>query len=246
MSTLNVLSWQNENGLTSYPFSFDIEPRDVIVDAKFIQFDNFVPVLESISVEPDKLIFTITLDYQQVEAVLYKELYTIGEPYRSLRLYNTDKSRYLGVLTVGEGVETLWSNYAGRYMKYSASFLASTVRSIPSKDAVYLLDGSYGDVSLQRTSDDTTIFYNISEKTTLNPAGRNSVTFNAVAGHAVPQNTERPNALKQINLVKPIKNNINLSSNDVIKISPTYGTGLTVALVAGNVSSSFAVPSLNS
>lgn len=246
MATYNTLGWQNENALSSYPFALDIEPRDLIVDAKFVQFDGFIPILNSVTVEDDRLNLKLTFDYGETTAALYKEAYFLGEEYRSVRLYNKTKTRYVGALTFGSGASTLWDAYAGRYLEFNSTFLANTVRSIPSKDAVYLLDGSYGDLKLARTVDDTTIFYNVSKKSVTNPGGLNTVTLNAVTGHAVPEGASRPNGLKQINLVKPIKNNINLASNDVIKISPVYGVGISMDLVSGSISSSFSVPSLTS
>ena len=184
MATYNTLGWQNENALSSYPFALDIEPRDLIVDAKFVQFDGFIPILNSVTVEDDRLNLKLTFDYGETTAALYKEAYFLGEEYRSVRLYNKTKTRYMGILTFGSGASTLWDTYAGRYLEFNSAFLANTARSIPSKDAVYLLDGSYGDLKLARTVDDTTIFYNVSKKSVTNPGGLNTVTFNAVTGHA--------------------------------------------------------------
>jgi hypothetical protein len=246
MATYNTLGWQNENGLSSYPFLRDIEPRDFIVDAKFVQFDNYTPTLNSIAVEDIRIDLVFTFDYGEGQVSFYREAYELGDEYRSVRIYNKNRTRYMGSVTFGPGAATLWDMYAGRYIEFNTPFLACVTRSIPSQDAVYLLDGSYGDLNLSRASDDTTIFYNVSKKSLSNPGGLNSITFNAVAGHAAPQGANRPNGLKQINLVKPIKNNINLASNDVIKVSPVYGAGLSMDLVSGTISSSFSVPSLTS
>jgi hypothetical protein len=239
MSLYNPLNWQNENALSSYPFAEDLNPQDFIVDAKFVQFDNFTPILNSVQVDEDRVTLDITLDYGTANFTLYKEIFDLNQNSSQLRLYNTDKSRYMGVVCFGPGTRLLWEEYIGRKLNYSAAFLGCTVRSIPSKDAVYLLDGSYGDLLLSRTAQDTSIFYNVS-------TSLNAITFNAVTGHAVPEDSSRPTALKQINLVHPIKNNINLSSNEVVKISPVYGRGLSIDLVSGNVASTFSVPKLTS
>lgn len=244
MAIYNTIGWQNENALSSYPFTLDIEPMDLIVDAKFTQFDAFIPTLNSVLVESDRLELSFLFDYGAITAVFYKEAYILGEEYRNLRIYNKPKTRYLGQVTFGQGALFLWEMYAGRFLEFNTPFLSSTTRSIPSKDAVYLLDGSYGDVVLSRTQDDTTIFYNTAKKTLASPDKPNTITFNAVTGHAVPESASRPNALKQINLVKPVKNNINLASNDVIKISSVYGAGISMDLVSGTLSSSFSIPSL--
>ena len=62
MAIYNPLSWQNENALSSYPFSEDIDVQDFIVDAKFVQFDNFLPILNYVLVERDRLNLTMTFD----------------------------------------------------------------------------------------------------------------------------------------------------------------------------------------
>ena len=51
MANYNPLNWQNENGLSSYPFDRDLEVQDFIVDARFVQFDNYVPVYNNRIVE---------------------------------------------------------------------------------------------------------------------------------------------------------------------------------------------------
>jgi len=243
MALYNPLSWQNENGLTSYPFAFDLDVQDFLVDAKFVQFDGFTPVLNKVKVNADNIIITLTFDYgASLPATLYKEVYELGDEYRSLRLYNDDASRYMGVVTFGSGVNILWDNYVGRELTYNAPFAANTTSSIPSKDAVYTLDSNYGDVQLSRTLEDKAIFYNVSTEL-------NALTFNAVYGHAI--STSSPggdgppvNGLRQINLVRPINNNINLASNDVIKITSRNAASLYVDLVAGTPSTSFLLPTL--
>jgi hypothetical protein len=62
MGSLNVSNWQNETGLSGYPFEFESDIRDFIVDASFVQFDNFAPVLNYAMVESDNVNITITFD----------------------------------------------------------------------------------------------------------------------------------------------------------------------------------------
>ena len=240
MANYNPLNWQNENGLSSYPFEEDLEIQDFIVDARFVQFDNFTPILNYINVEVSKIELSITFDYGENTNLLFlKSKYDTGEAYRNIRIYQPSNKRYLGSVVFGQGAQTLWREYTGQRIVYNKSFSTDTVRSIPSKDAVYLFDSSYGDITLGRTALDRSIFYNVSEEL-------NSITFNAVGGHSVTEVIESglSNSLKQINLVKPIHNNINLASNDVVKITPVNTASLQISLVAGNKSNAFSIPSL--
>lgn len=242
MSQYNPLSWQNENALSGCPFSIEPEIQNFIVDAKFVQFDGFVPTLDYIIVQPDKIYFAITFDCGQVVTSNFlKETYDLGEEYRSLRLYTSNNDRYLGVLVFGLGAADLWQNYIGRKLTFSQSFSPTTVRSVPFKDAVYLFDGNYGELQLSRTSLDSSVFYNTS-------AALNSITFNAVAGHSVTQGTSvqilEKKGLRKINLVPPVNNNINLMSNDVIKIKTFNASSLTIELVTGSATQAFVIPSL--
>lgn len=239
MASYNPLNWQNENGLSSYPFDSDLEVQDFIVDARFVQFDNFIPKLNYIYIDLAKIDISITFDYGEANLTFLKSQYIQGDAYRNIRIYQPSNNRYLGSIVFGLGAETLWQQYSGQKIIHDVYFSADTVRSIPSKDAVYLFDSSYGNISLGRTAADTTIFYNTSEEL-------NAITFNAVSGHSVDESSESGNSrgLKQINLVKPLHNNINLASNDVIKITPINTSSLQISLVAGSKASTFSIPSL--
>jgi hypothetical protein len=240
MATYNPLSWQNENALSGYPFKQELELSNFIVDANFIQFDNFIPILNKVFIDTDKIELTLTFDCGVVSGVsFHQEKYAEGDAYRLVRIYQPSNNRYLGMLTFGEGLQTIWEQYKGQTFVYNTPFVTETVRSIPSKDAVYLFDSSYGDIHISRTAQDRTIFYNASEEL-------NSITFNAVGGHTVEDviDAGAVQGLKQINLVKPLHNNINLASNDVIKINPVNASSLQISLVAGNKSTAFAIPTL--
>lgn len=235
MSSYNPLSWQNENSLSSYPFGADLDVQDFIVDAKFVQFDNYTPVLNYVTVDTDRIIINAMFDEGETNIVFFKSMYDKGEAYRSVRIYNSAEDRYFGVIIFGPGTQTLWSDFIGRRLQYNTPFAVETVKSVPSKDAVYTFDGYYGDVLLNRTQDDTAIFYNISEEA-------NAVTFNAVGGHSVVGIV--PEGLRKINLVGPKNNNITLSANDVIKMTSLNGRSLSVDLVAGKGARSFILPTL--
>lgn len=237
MATYNVLNWKNENALSNYPLAEALEVQDFLVDAKFVQFDGFVPILNYIKIDYDRIKLTVTFDYGENTAIeLLKSVYDRAELEHSVRIYTPDASRCLGMLTFGAGAQTLWQNYGGRVLTINKAFLADTVRSIPSQDAVYLLDGSYGDVLLTRTQNDSTIFYNTSTTA-------NAVVFNAVGGHSVPE-AAKPIGLRKINLVLPQDNNINLASNDVIKLNSFNSQSLTISLVSGSPATAFAIPTL--
>jgi hypothetical protein len=236
MSSYNILEWHDENSLTSYPLSEELEVQGIFVSANFIQFDNFVPVLNELFVDSSSLNIKITFDFGQHTAITFsKQRYDTGEAYRYLRIYTPDKSRYLGSLSFGRGAETLWNEHVGRKFTYTLSFDACTVRSISSASGVYLLDGSYGDVTLDRTEQDSTIFYNISEPL-------KTITFNAVTGHSVEATDTI--GLRKINLVSPVRNNINLAANDVIKFTPQNAAALSVDLVSGVSPTGFNIPTL--
>jgi len=240
MALYNPLEWRNENALSGYPLTQETDYQSFLVDAKFVQFDNFIPVLNTAFVDNAKIRLTITFDYGIHTAIeLIKSNYNLGEAYRSVRIYQPDTARYLGMLVFGDAPSNMWATISGSSIKFNTPFAPETVRSIPKKDAVYTFDGSYGDVQLARTEDDAAVFYNTS-----NTGGFNSITFNAVGGHSKGSNIAQ--GLRKINLVGPIVNNINLVSNDVIKIVPSNAVALTVSLVAGTSATSFTIPSLNS
>jgi hypothetical protein len=238
MSTYNPLEWQNGNSLSGYPLTQETDYPSFLVDAKFVQFDNFVPTLSTVFVDTAKIRLTIIFDYGTHTTIeLLKDDYNKGEAYQNLRMYQPDTNRYLGILTFGDGPLDMWATSTGTVIQYNTPFLPETVRSVPKNDAVYTFDGSYGGVVLGRTSSDTTIFYN-----TAKTAELNSVTFNAVGGHSIAGLTAK--GLRKINLVDPVANNINLVSNDVIKITPLNASSLTIGLAAGTAPSAFTLPTL--
>lgn len=242
MANYNPLSWQNESSLSNHPFDVELDIRDVIVDARFVQFDNFIPVLNYIEVERDLVRFTITFDDGINNSGSVKKTdFSQDDKYKCVRIYSASNYRYLGTITVGTGLYELWDAYVGRKLTYNTRFARYVTRSIPSKDAVYLFDGSFGDVELGRTAGDTTIFYN-TVKLEQNIAGLNALVFNAVGGHSI-DTVGVINGLRKINLVPPANNNITLSSNEVIKMSVSNDT-LTINLVAGAPATTFTVPTL--
>jgi hypothetical protein len=239
MAIYNVLSWRNENSLTGHPFQNESPIPGFIVDARFVQFDGFIPLLKSVRVEDDSVFLDILFDLpKSIEVVFTKNWFNLGEKGRHIYIHYSTPTyrRYMGSISFGEGTSELWPGYVGRKLNFGLQFLPETVRSIPSKDAVYTFDGDYGDVTIGRANNDSSIFFN---KTP------NAIVHNAVGGHSV-ENTV-PQGLRQINLVKPRNNNINLASNDIIKMSSPTNTTLVISLVGGSTSGrSFAAPTLSS
>jgi hypothetical protein len=239
MAAYNVLSWRDENSLTGFPFQEEISIPNFIVDARFVQFDGFVPQLKSIRIETDFIALSILFDIsREIEVIFTKTSFDLGEQGRHANIHYTTPTyrRFMGVVSFGTGASALWDSYVGRKLTFNLSFLPETVRSIPSKDAVYTFNGDYGDVKLSSAADDKTVFFN---KTS------NAVVHNAVGGHSIENTT--PQGLRQINLVKPRNNNINLASNDIIKMSSPTNTTLTISLVGGALGGrSFAIPTLSS
>lgn len=240
MAIYSTLSWQNENTLTGFPLVENLFAPDIITDAKFIQFDNFTPHLNSILVDSDSLILSITFDFGTLNSLKFlKSTYISGSEYHYLRIYTPDQKRYVGSLTFGKGLTELWQSFVGRKYTINKAFLKSTVISIPKKDGVYTFNSLSGSINLSRLPTDSTIFYNV--YTAKSAAEYSSITFNAVAGHQI---TGDPQVLRKINLVSPVNNNINLASNDVIKIFSDNNTALKIELASGETSKSFLVPTL--
>jgi hypothetical protein len=240
MSYLNPLSWQNENALSNYPLDNFTNYPNFIVDANFIQFDFFIPILKYVLVETTSIKLTVLFDYGLNQDITFnKAKFLQGDVYKFIRIYNDDNSRYLGTLTLDSSTLDFWENYIGRQLIYDAKFKTSTVKSIPKNHGVYTFDNTYGDIVITTPTEDKTIFYNTYKFNSL----KSNLIFNAVTYHEITNNSQ---ALKKINLVKPVDNNITLSSNDLIKITPSASTGenLEISLVTGKPDKTFIIPTL--
>jgi hypothetical protein len=253
MSEYIALSWQNENGLTNYPLTLPFEINDLIVDASFIQFDNYVPTFSSVLIGENYMTFNLIFDLGEVSATYNQSDYSAG--IKNLRFYDNGGDRYLGCLTIGVGATKAWDSYVGENLIAGATlggpipFVASTVKSIPLNDAVYTLDGSYGEIYLGANQDVADSFADIGGIIYQTSAGGNtifynsvssppSITFNAV-GNSVPPASNNIYPLKQINLTKPKNNNITIGGNDVIKFNSINNQNLEIYVVGqGGASSS--------
>lgn len=196
MSQIGKLSWLNENALTPYPLVKSIGYDDVLLDANFIQFDNFTPVLQSITVTETGIVFTIQFDLIVKDITIPSNFFTgVGVSYK---IY--EDSRYLGCLVFGRGIFNLLETKT-QLLNLNASFLSHLVRGIPSGAGVYSIQNKYGEVTLSK---DINIWYVVSG---------GDVTINAVA---VKPYTDTP-YLKTLNGVPPRDNNVIIKDNAVIK-----------------------------
>jgi len=222
-----VIEWENEHALSAYPFTVDAPLNNVIVDASFQQFANFVPLINYIEVSSTFLTINLTYDTGTSNFVLQQADYLAGLNY--IRL--TVGTRYIGRITFADGVNTLWNNYVGEKVIYNLLFVASTVRSINEQAGVFYLNNLFGNIVLSSSSTDETVFFN-----TNNDIYKNFITFNAVGNHKFPLTTSFQ-ALKKINLMSPVNNNIFIASSDVIQISGDGIGSLNVTLVGSQPNS---------
>jgi hypothetical protein len=212
------LDWENQNAVSAYPFTEDAPYNNIIVDANFQQFDNFIPVLNYIEVSTDFLTLNITYDTGTTNFIFLQSDYVAGTNFLRLMV----GTRYIGKLTFQDGVNTLWNTFVGQVLQFNLSFVATTVKSISLNSGVFSLAGLFGNVVLTTPSSDNTIFYNT--------IGSNGLTFNAVGNFKLPYPLLSP-ALKLLNLISPTNNNIFISSDQVIQINGDGIGSLNVSLV---------------
>jgi len=218
--SIGVISWTNETSLSPYPLASSFGYDNVLVDANFVQFDNFVPVLNSIELVDTNLELVITFDIGPV---------TISVPISNLSEYRyshriTYDNRFLGQLVFGEDVFTILDNTLGNLniKNIGIPFLPLTVRSIPSTAGVYSLAGKYGPVVMDSEPE---IWFDVNS---------NDVTFNAVAGIDYSDTKY----LKTLNSVHPVTNGVYIRDNLVIKVRSLGSSTIEVTLVgASDVSS---------
>lgn len=226
MATIFDLEWENQNGVSSYPFLIDAPLNNIVVDASFIQFENFIPILNYVQVSAASLTFNIIYDTGISNFTLTQSDYNSGLNF--IRLFAS--TRYIGRLVFGPGVNTLWNNYVGQQINFNLPFVSTTVRGISNTCGVFSISGLYGGIEFTRTTLDENIFFNTAS---------NNVTFNAVANNQFPT-TPPAQALKLLNLLAPVDNNIFLSSSDVVQISGNSTGSIAVSLVGSNPLSNLA------
>lgn len=220
---IDVFAFQNENSYTAYPLDYSSElfpspellPLNFLTDANFIQFDGFIPILQSLEINSTAILLTIKFDLEVVVVTLLFSGFAEGT---TVKAYGTN-SRYLGKLIFGNGALTLWTSFLNRNIDLNIPFLASVVRPISSSAGVYSIEGVIGAVTLAH---DDNIFYDETG---------NNITLNAV-GQLTPV---VGNVLKTINGVAPVDNAIFISGSDLIRIYLNGDNSLTFAVAGPNV-----------
>ena len=203
-----ILNWLNETSLTPYPLTKSFGYDGFFIDAHFVQFDNFVPILNYVRFFQKQVEISITFD--KVTKILYlnDEYYTTL--YSTIRI--TDNNRYLGLLKFGQGlIKFAEESGEQRQININTKFLSHVVKSIPSNCGVFSIDNKYGELAF--LSDDY-VYYDVD--------GAN-ITFNAVYYPPI----ENELYLKTLNLVGPEHNNVFIKNTDIIKV---YSEASTVIL----------------
>ena len=141
MNGIGITEWQNNQ--TDYPLKSAGKLSGIFCDASFVQFDGFIPILNSVSIVSDKLQMVFTMDDgTQTFEPLIADI-SQGYKYR-LRSNN----RYYGVVVFGRSIDSIISGVYGASITAGYRFESCTVRSIDSTNGVYSLQGNYGDVSI--------------------------------------------------------------------------------------------------
>lgn len=215
-NTIGILEWTNEHSNSSYPLSKPFTPQDFIVDAMFVQFDGFVPVLKTITIKQGKATIVVTTDAGDVSVIVSRPSISY---FPGFAVELRAAGRFLGQLVFGQGLVTLFSTHLEAVLKPNISFLPSVVRGISSRGGLYSLAGYSGDVNVYTgpTPQSRSIFFNQSG---------NQVTWNA--GWAGNQLQQQP--LKTLNGVAPRGNALFIEDSELIKATP-QGDGVLVSVV---------------
>jgi hypothetical protein len=204
MTQIGILEWQNEQALSSYPMVTSFGYDALFVDANFIQFDNFIPVLKKIYVTSENVVIDILIDTGLLSVTIVNSFFT--NPGLVKKIYSNN--RYIGKLVFGRYAIELAENI-GFSLTLNNPFLPCLVKSIPSKCGVYTINGLYGNLTFNH---DSVVYYGITG---------NDITVNAVDTGS----TSSILFLKSINSILPIANNIYLKDTDTVKIT-TEGTNI--------------------
>lgn len=217
MKTIGTLPWLNENSLTTYPLTSSFGYNGFLVDASFVQFDNFIPVLSEFSVDDNQIVISVAVDTGTI--VSYVAISDLAIQGYTQKLY--DNTRYVGSLVFGITAYSLVTgNMANQTFKnLNIPFLSNTVKSIPTDGGVYNIQGKFGALTLTNT--DNTFFYSVT--------GQDLV----IGAIAYPELKDE-NILKSINSVLPQSNNLYLLDNQVIKYKSTGSSELEIGLVGSS------------
>lgn len=218
MST-EILEWEDENILTDFPINVGELGKSVIIDARFIQFDGFVPFLSTLTVTPDEIIFIIKFDTFTKTCSFSRFDFSPFTPFAYLNSDDINDVRFLGTITFGDGFFPLFRSSVGKVFNINAFFDPATVIPVNKNNAVYTLDSLFGSINFRNTDTQDTFF----------SAATNFITCNAVKNHTIPNDPII--ALKQLNLKRPTHNNLFIAGNDVLKIKPV-SSGINLSIVS--------------
>jgi len=217
--SIGILSWTNETGLSPYPLTKGFGYNSFLIDANFIQFDNFIPILHSIQVIDDEVIIRILLDNGVNEITLAKSFFSTSGVVHKI----FDGDRYMGKLVFGADagylVESEIANLNTKTI--NIPFLSHLVKSIPSNAGVFSIDSVYGTLSFDS---DEHIWYDTNS---------NEVTFNAISGLDYQDDLY----LKTLNAVGPVSNSVYLKDSQVIKIKSVGNSAIEISLVGTDLDS---------
>ena len=136
-----IVQWQDSN--TNYPLINAGNLRGLFCDASFVMFDNFIPILNTITIDGTNLEFTFTFDNGS-------NTFTIAI---SSAIPNTvfklkDTSRVYGNVVFGPLINDVISNSFGSSIKANLSFESVTVRTINSSNGIYSINGINNNVNI--------------------------------------------------------------------------------------------------
>lgn len=192
-----VLEWRSESVGAAYPLAASIADNDLLLDAQFVCFDNFVPTLKSYTVTTDRVKLTVSLEDGDCVVELSNAV-----PAGSTVPINL--TRYRGCLVVGPGVARLLATEVGKTVPARTKFLATTVTSVSSAGGVFSFGAMTGVVNV-----------NPDEHMTVVPT-TGVLTFNAVA---LPSKKATVTLLQEDNYIYGVT-----STRKLVKVDVTTGT----------------------
>lgn len=192
-----------------------VDPIDFLIDASFIQFDNFTPVLKTIKVGAVSLTLTLTVDTGDVQMVVLKPGPDFFPGY-SQRLVSGD--RHIGFLVFGQGLLEMFNSNLNDTLRINVAFLPTVVRSLNSQGGVYSIQGKTGAVNIYTgpTPPERTLFFKQTGQT---------VDWNA--GYLSPATPGIP--LLTLNKLEPKFNATFIQDSNLVKVNPD-GDGLILSL----------------
>ena len=212
--TYGILEWTNENSLSAYPLTKRIEPADFIVDASFLQFDGFTPVLKTVTVTSSKLTILLLTDAGEVSVSVNRPTSSYFPGY-AVAVDSGD--RHLGYLVFGQGLVTVFATYLDATLRLNIPFSPSVVRGVSSKAGVYSLEGFYGEVVISTGEDPAEQTIMLKDVGDTYP-GEGYAEMEWSAGSLGKYHDQQP--LLSLNGVSPLDNALFLHESEVIKISP--------------------------